>query len=84
MTRASKSSLPTISAKQLRLGLLRAGKRPETVDDSLHNMPGGIQRDEFLIEWQYGGEFRRDDVFIAFLAHRLGIPQSTLDAIFKA
>jgi hypothetical protein len=74
----------SISAKDLRIGLLHAGFDGRRIDETLHCMEIGTQRSEFRIAWEYQTSFDRDELFIQFLAHRLALSQAQLDEIFGA
>lgn len=65
-----RSFMPSISARQLRLGLVNAGISPTQVMAAIDAMPVGPERDRVQIEWEYATSFNRLHALIAVIGWR--------------
>jgi hypothetical protein len=77
-------SVPVLSARQLRLGLLQNGIPPSQVENALEAMPAGIERESALIEWYYASTFSRSHPLIASVAVILGLNDAQIDTMWAA
>ncbi|WDZ75440.1 hypothetical protein PWG15_12515 [Ensifer adhaerens] len=73
-----------LTARQLRLGLVKNGFSIVQVDAALDAMPDGQEKDEAKIEWQYAGNFERDHPLLTTIAAQLGISAEQFDAMWVA
>lgn len=80
-TRAGMSSL---TARQLRLGLLAGGISPATVTATIDAMSAGPDRDAAQIEWEYATTFNRMHPLISTVGGALGRTEEQMDAMWEA
>jgi hypothetical protein len=73
------SPLSLLTARQLRLGLLKIGIKPADVAAAIAGLPAD-QRDAAAIEWDYASEYRRDHPLIATLGEYFGLSTNQIDA----
>ena len=72
---------PVLTARQLRLGLLRNGITADTIINTINAIPDPIQREEARVEWEYASEYRYDHPLVGIIRERLGRPpEETLAA----
>ncbi len=74
--------LMPLSARQLRLGLLKIGIKPADVAAAIDALPED-QRDQAEIEWDYASEYRRDHPLIATLGQTFGLSADQIDAAWR-
>ncbi len=79
-----RASMPALSARQLRLGLLNAGISPSTVSATIAAMPAGADRDKAQIEWEFATTFNRMHPLIATVGGALGLNETQIDAMWAA
>lgn len=79
-----RASMPALSARQLRLGLLNAGISPSTVTATIASMPAGADRDKAQIEWEFATTFNRMHPLIATVGGALGLNETQIDAMWAA
>ncbi|WP_371742491.1 hypothetical protein [Ensifer sp. ENS09] len=79
-----RASIPPLSARQLRLGLLNANISPSTVTATIAAMPAGVDRDKAQIEWEFAATFNRTSPLIATVAAALGLTDVQIDAMWAA
>lgn len=79
-----RASLPPLTARQLRLGLLSAGISPSQVDTAIGAMPAGQDRDRALIEWEYANSFNRAHPLLAVVGSSLNLTDEQIDAMWSA
>lgn len=77
-----RASMPNVSARQLRLTLVRNGFPLSSIDQAIATLPAGQQKDEALIEWEYAHEFQRVSPTLNTIAAALGINQTNIDAMW--
>jgi hypothetical protein len=68
--------VPTLTPRQIRLGLLQAGITGDMVTEALQG------NEEGLIEWQYATVFERDHPLIAALADGFGLSSEQIDEMW--
>ncbi|MDX3929089.1 MAG: hypothetical protein QHC90_25225 [Shinella sp.] len=74
-----RASMPSLTARQLRLGLLANGYAPSQVADAIATMPDGEDREKAQIEWEYATTFDRTHPFIASVAVIIGLTDEQID-----
>lgn len=79
-----RSFMPSLSARQLRLGLVNAGISPVQVMAAIDTMPVGPERDRVQIEWEYANSFNRLQSLIAVIGGALGLTEMQIDAVWTA
>lgn len=77
-------SMPPLSARQFRLGLLNAGVPPSQVTTAMDAMPVGADKHKAQIEWEYAPTFERVHPLIATIGAALGFAEDHMDAIWTA
>ena len=80
----SRRIMPSLSARQFRLGLVSAGASPEAVATTIAAIPVGPERDEAQIEWEYAETFQRGHPLVATVAVGLGLSDLQVDALWLA
>src|SRR5690625_661784 len=63
-----RAAMAPITARQLRLTLLRAGHPPATVEAATQAISDNQEREEALIEWEYASHYERLHPLILSLA----------------
>lgn len=79
---APQPPVPPLTARQLRLGLLKIGIKPSQVDAAINALPED-QREAAEIEWAYASEYQRDHYLIGLLATSFGLTEAQVDAAWK-
>jgi hypothetical protein len=74
--------LQPLTARQLRLGLLKLGIKPSQVDAAIDTLPDN-RRETAQIEWEYATTYQRDHTLIALLASAFGLSDATVDAAWR-
>jgi len=70
---------PTLTARQLRLGLLSLGIRAAQVEEAIAYIPDEMTREVALIEWEYATAFDRNSELVASIGAALGLSESQID-----
>ncbi|WP_104663405.1 hypothetical protein [Ensifer adhaerens] len=81
---ALRQRMPSLTARQLRLGLVNANVSPSTVTATIAVMPTGPDRDKAQIEWEYATTFKRTHPLIATVGTALGLSDAEIDALWAA
>jgi hypothetical protein len=80
---AVEDSVPTsVSARQIRLWLLRQGISLAAVDAAIDAIPDQLQRDSVRVEWDYSGYVERTHPMLIPLAAALGLTEQQVDQAF--
>jgi hypothetical protein len=74
--------LSSLTARQLRLGLLKIGIKPADVAAAIAALSAD-QRDAAAIEWDYASEYRRDHPLIAQLGATFGLTSEQIDDAWR-
>ncbi|MCA1494987.1 hypothetical protein [Sinorhizobium alkalisoli] len=74
-----RASLPPLSARQFRLGLINAGISPNQVTAAINLMPPGPDRDKAQIEWEYAPIFNRSHNLIGTIGSLLDLGDVEID-----
>lgn len=79
-----RASLPPLSARQLRLGLVNAGISSSQITAAIESMPAGANKDRAQIEWEYATTFDRMHPLIASVGVALGFAEEHIDAVWAS
>ncbi|MBB4103583.1 hypothetical protein [Allorhizobium borbori] len=79
-----RASMPPLTARQLRLGLIANGIMPSQVQSAIEAMPSGPSRENALVEWEYASSFERMHPLIASVAAGLSLTAEQVDAMWMA
>jgi hypothetical protein len=72
----------SVSARQLRLWLLRQGISLAAVDATIDAIPDQLQRDSVRVEWGYAPYVERSHPWLVPLAAALGLSKAQVDQAF--
>lgn len=72
----------TVSARQIRLWLLRQGIPLAAVDAAVDAIPDQLQRDSVRVEWDYAPYVERTHPMLIPLAAALGLTEQQVDQAF--
>jgi hypothetical protein len=72
----------SVSARQIRLWLLRQSISLAAVDAAIDAIPDKLQRDSVRVEWDYSGYVERTHPFLVPLAASLGLSEAQVDQAF--
>jgi len=75
---------PTLTARQLRLGLISAGITLVSVEAAIAAIPDDNERAVASVEWQYASQYRRDHPLIAQIGMALGLQPEVIDNLWAA
>lgn len=78
----ARSAMPSLTARQLRLGLIANGIMPSQVQSVLEAMPEGPSRESALVEWEYASSFERTHPLIASVSAGLSLTDEQVDAMW--
>jgi hypothetical protein len=73
---------PSVSARQIRLWLIRNGISLQSITDSINNIQDQILRDSVAIEWEYAPYIERNHAMLVPLANSLGLTEADIDRAF--
>lgn len=77
-----RAAMPNVSARQLRLTLIRNGFSLSAIDAAIAALPEGQVKDEAVVEWEYAYEFQRISPTLNNIAAALGISPVQIDAMW--
>jgi hypothetical protein len=72
----------SVSARQIRLWLLRQGISLSAVDAAIDAIPDALQRDSVRVEWEYAPYVERSHSMLVPLAAALGLTEAQVDQAF--
>jgi hypothetical protein len=72
----------SVSARQIRLWLLRQGISLAAVDAAIDAIPDQLQRDSVRVEWDYAPYVERTHPMLVPLAAALGLTEQQVDQAF--
>ena len=72
----------SVSARQIRLWLLRQGISLAAVDAAIDAIPDQLQRDSVRVEWDYAPYVERTHPMLIPLAAALGLTEAQVDQAF--
>ncbi|OCP37209.1 hypothetical protein BC360_05065 [Ensifer sp. LC163] len=76
--------MPSLTARQFRLGLVAGGYAPAQVTQAIDTMPDGTAKETAKIEWEYATTFNRMHPLIATVGAALGLNDTQIDAMWLA
>lgn len=79
-----KALLITLTRKQLRLGLVKAGKPATFIGDLIAAMPDGEEKQTAFVLWEEAQVFHRDHPLIVQLIPATGITEAEFDTMWIA
>ena len=72
----------SVSARQIRLWLIRHGVSLAAVDAAIDAIPDQLQRDSVRVEWDYAPYVERNHPMLSAIAQSLGLSSEAVDAAF--
>jgi hypothetical protein len=72
----------SVSARQIRLWLVRNGVPLTSVDAAIDSIPDQLQRDSVRVEWDYAPYVERSHPMLVPLAAALGLTEQQVDQAF--
>jgi hypothetical protein len=72
----------SVSARQIRLWLIRHGISLSQVDAAINNIPDQLQQDSVRVEWEYAPYVERSHPMLVPLASALGLTAQQVDQAF--
>ncbi|WP_434156457.1 hypothetical protein RWA02_00060 [Sinorhizobium meliloti] len=78
-----RASLPSLTTRRLRLGLLNNGFTPSQVTAAIEAMQEGPEKEVAKIEWEYATTFNRMHPMIGAIAAALGVSDDQIDAMWS-
>lgn len=75
--------MPSITARQLRLVLVRSGISLDSVAAAINAMPAGVAEDEARIEWEYATVFNRLHPTLLQISTALALTPEQVDALWE-
>jgi len=76
--------LPPLTARQLRLGLVKNGISLAAVESAIENIPDPVDRETAKIEWEYAATFLRDHPLISQIGAALSLTDDQIDSMWTA
>jgi hypothetical protein len=73
----------SVSARQIRLWLVRNGISMGTIDDAIASISDQLTRDTVRVEWDYAPYVERTHPWLAPMATALGLDEATIDQAFR-
>jgi hypothetical protein len=73
----------SISARQIRLWLVRNGVSLATVEAAINAIPDAVTRESVRVEWEYAPYVERTHAWLVPMAAALGMNESQVDAAFR-
>lgn len=83
-TEELRAAMPSLTARQLRLGLVSNGISLSSVTATIGGMPAGPDKDKAQIEWEYASTFNRMHPLIATVGAALGLNEEEIDNMWLA
>jgi hypothetical protein len=72
----------SVSARQIRLWLVRHGVSLAAVESAIDAIPDALQRDSVRVEWEYAPYVERSHPMLVPLAAALGLSEQQVDQAF--
>lgn len=79
-----RATMPDLTARQFRLGLLNSGLMPSQVTAAIETLPAGLDKETAKVEWEYATTFRRMHPLIATVGAALGLDEDQIDAMWRS
>lgn len=78
-----RAAMPPVTARQLRLTLVRNGYSLSAIDAAIQALPEGPAKDEAQIEWEYATQFERLAPTLLTIAAALSISAEDIDTMWQ-
>jgi len=78
-----RANLPSLTARQFRLGLLSADRSFDQVEAAIVAIADEIAREKAMVEWEYAATFNRTHPLVVSLSAALGFTPEEVDALWK-
>lgn len=72
-----------VSARQIRIWLVRHGISLATVEAAIEAIPDAMTRDSVRVEWEYAPYVERSHAWLMPLAATLGLTEAQVDGAFR-
>jgi protoheme ferro-lyase len=79
-----RATMPSITARQLRLTLVRSGYSLSGVSAAIAAIPDAQMREEVEIEWEYATTFDRLSLSLLAIANALGLTDEQVDVMWQS
>lgn len=79
-----RAAMPSLTARQLRLGLVGGGIALSSVEGAIAAIPDEQAKAVAEIEWQFSSQFERDHPLIEQVGAVLGLTVEQIDAMWQA
>lgn len=77
-----REAMPTLTRRQLRLGLINNGIYPSQAQTIIDAMPSGVAKEKFSVEWNDGDQFRRLHSSIVTMLAALLLTSEDIDTLW--
>ncbi len=77
-----RASLPALTARQFRLGLIEGGFSLSDVEDALAAISDPVERQKGQVEWEYATQFNRLHPLVVQLSETLGLTPEQVDDLW--
>lgn len=78
-----RAAMPTLSARQFRLGLIDGGIDLADVETAIAAIPDPVERKKGQVEWEYATQFNRLHPLVVQLSSSLGLTPEQVDAMWE-
>ena len=78
-----RANLPSLTARQFRLGLLSANRTFSQVEAVIAAIEDEIAREKAMVEWVYAATFNRTHPLVVSLSAALGFAPEEVDALWQ-
>ncbi|WP_455918670.1 hypothetical protein [Ensifer canadensis] len=78
-----RSSFPDLTARQFRLGMVKAGIGLSAINGVIDQMPAGPEKDMASIEWEYATTFSRMHPLVGSISMTLGLSAEEVDLMWN-
>lgn len=79
-----RETMPSLTARQFRLGLVNAGLTPAQVTAAIEAMPAGAAKEKARIEWEYATTFNRNHPLIGTISAAMGLAEDHVDSMWMS
>lgn len=78
-----RQAMPSLSARQLRLGLIANGVSLATVQTAIENISDPAEREIAQVEWEYATTFERTHTLISQIGTAMSLTPEQIDAMWS-
>lgn len=79
-----REQLPSLTARQFRLGLLQSGRSLSQVEAAIAAIADPTEREKAQVEWEYAAEFNRTHPLVVSLSATLGFTPEEVDTLWQS